>query len=373
MAIQNPIPMNILRSFSLFKRKPCLLADTWPRSLTIESSFICNLNCAMCPRSAAHFCQQSVGSKGIFLPSLFDRILPFVDKIPNIDLTGWGEPLMNPHLCDYIAALKRRGCRVSFVTNGLLLTPAMSERLLTAGVDMLTLSCDAGRAEMYQRVRGRDAFDTITGYLKQLRVLRDAMGRSTLLNWAFVMMRSNVDELPEAVDRAGQAGIDRFSAKHMETAIDEANLREALFDTGRAPAPDDEALQSMEAAITQARGVAAKYPFLTLDLVHPRFDSDQKTCLARPGVNMLIDYRGNLSPCCYTFEADARLYLTEKSAEEKTYLIGNIGERGLDELLQSDRARRFMACFAEGAAPAPCEGCLQMARRPAPPCGFRSI
>ena len=358
--------MKILSSIarSVRRRRRRVSAPSWPRSLTVESSFVCNLTCRMCPRSAEAFAGADADTPALLAPDLFDRLEPWLHRFAFVDLTGWGEPLMNPHLIEFIRRIKEHGPQVSFITNGALLDADRAEALLEAGVDFLTVSCDAGRPETYEAVRGRDRFHLLIENLNRFRQTRDRLGHRARINWAFVMMRSNIDELPEAVEWAGRCGIDRISVKHMETAVNGDNLAQALFDTRRLDGPSEKELAHCADMVHQGRLIADRYPRLEFVEAHPPFDPDEKTCLARPNENVVMDTQGNLAPCCYTLAADTRPYQTERSQEQKTYLLGNLWDQPLDHIFASVPYRAFSRAFSGGGAPDPCLGCIQLARRP---------
>lgn len=346
------------------RRRRRVVAPAWPQSITIESSSICNLACRMCPRSAETFEAICAETPPFLTPELFDRIEPWLDRFAYVDLTGWGEPLMNPHIIDFVQRVKKRGPQVSFITNGSLLDAERGATLLEAGVDFLTVSCDAGQAETYEAVRGADRFDALIENLSRFRQERDRRGRNTCVNWAYVMMKSNIGQLPEAVEWAGRCGIDRISVKHMETALDDDNLAQALFDTRRVALPTEKENQYYVDMIHQARLVADRYPRLEFVMAHPPFDPNERTCLARPNENVVLDTQGNLAPCCYTLPADTRPYQTERSQEQKTFLLGNVWVLPMDRIFAAFPYRAFSRAFSGGGAPEPCLGCIQLARRP---------
>ena len=335
----------------------------WPRTLTLESSFACNLDCVMCPRALSHFRSAAGKQSAILLPEVFERVLPSAHRFAHVHLTGWGEPLVNPHLADYIRRLSERGCEVSFATNGTLLNEAMAARLLDTGLNLINVSCDAATRETYERIRGKGQFDALVRNLKTFCALRDAGQRLCHVNWIFVMMKSNLSEVPGAVALAGECGADSFTAKHMETALDETELHEALFNTGRASALTPEAQRRYEETMAQARAMAARFPRMQF-VEHLQFDPSETSCLARPLDLVVVDHEGNLSPCCYTMPMDTRHYQSEAPPDTRKYVVGNVCETPLEDLIASERYQRFGNAFRTGAAPPACMGCLQLSRRP---------
>jgi radical SAM protein with 4Fe4S-binding SPASM domain len=76
--------------------------------------------------------------------TFLDRTSEFADNVKLLRVCGMGEPLMNPHLSDMMAMGRERGCfgRIEVITNGILLTPAISESLCCS-VDRIIISVNA--------------------------------------------------------------------------------------------------------------------------------------------------------------------------------------------------------------------------------------
>lgn len=72
--------------------------------------------------------------------------------------TGGGEPMLHPQIVDMIEFAKERGARVWLNTNGSMFGPWPAhrrklERIISAGIDLIEFSMDAGDAATYARVR----------------------------------------------------------------------------------------------------------------------------------------------------------------------------------------------------------------------------
>lgn len=71
-------------------------------ALIVETSGGCNLKCEMCPTTS-----YTTG-KSLVADDIFEKILDVIRKqsVEEIDLTGWGEPLLDPKLEERIARIK---------------------------------------------------------------------------------------------------------------------------------------------------------------------------------------------------------------------------------------------------------------------------
>lgn len=92
--------------------------------------------------------------------TLFEKILEdlkaFQGQISVINLHGFGEPLLNPRIADMVRALKESGCcrEIRTTTNGSLLDSAVSESLISAGIDIVQISVEALSSEGYWELCG---------------------------------------------------------------------------------------------------------------------------------------------------------------------------------------------------------------------------
>lgn len=334
-----------------FKPRPPDLP--FPDTLNIETSYACNLRCVMCPR------QFDKMSQGYMSLDLFrERIAPALPHFHYVHLAGWGEPLVNPHFAELVRLCKQAGCWTCFTCNGLLLRPPLSRELLALGVDQINVSCDAATAATYEYVRGKGTFGQLMERLRDFFALFPDFPSPPTIQWAFVMMKYNIGELPAAVRLAAQLGFHRIIAKHMETAINREGLDEALFHTGVAPdlTPEEEA--RFQQTLDEARQ-AARETGIPLD-IHPRRMSAEGMCLVHPLRNLFVDWQGYVSPCCYLNRINVKPYIEHPPEEDG--VLGSVEKISLLDLIASPEYERFRREWAEGRVPAACRGCLQIAR-----------
>lgn len=322
-----------------------------PDHLALEVSYACNLRCMMCPRTFEGVPQE------VLTPDLFERVKPWLSRFKYIHLTGYGEPLMSPHLLDYVHAVRQAGSRPVITTNGLLLKGKLARRLLEERIDCISVSIDAGTPETYEAVRGKGTFLKLLETLRTFRALKDEIYPDAFMVWVFILMKSNYREFPQAVEYAHELGFNRIVAKHLECTLTADGFSEALFDTGYVPAPDPETIQDLEEVMKKSREVAAGH--IDID-IHPYRMGSQGACLVRPVTNLFVDYRGNLSSCCYLNVLNTRPY--QQPPPEDPGILGNLYQNTLDELVLSKRYSDFQRDWIEGRIPDVCKGCVQLAR-----------
>jgi radical SAM protein with 4Fe4S-binding SPASM domain len=146
----------------------------FPIHVDYEVSSICNMNCPMCFRP--HRSDQNDGLMD------FDLFRQSIDEcashhLYSIRLSWRGEPTMHPRLLEMVAYAKRAGIKeISFLTNGMKIQGDYAEALVRAGVDYLSVSID-GLYENYNRIRKPAKFEDTVARLRNLRRLRDSVGR----------------------------------------------------------------------------------------------------------------------------------------------------------------------------------------------------
>jgi MoaA/NifB/PqqE/SkfB family radical SAM enzyme len=96
---------------------------------------------------------------------VFRGVLDSVGGKVRFTITG-GEPLLHPQIEDIFGELKRNGCSYDLTTNGIL-----SERLVELtkryGIPDVQVSCD-GTRDIYKRIRGVDNYENIAWLLGEL-------------------------------------------------------------------------------------------------------------------------------------------------------------------------------------------------------------
>ena len=177
-----------------------------PLKIEMDITNQCNIRCIMCPFSdpAIGNCKRKDLSKETFL-RWADEMFSWATQL---GLLFGTEPTLNSNLVSFVRIAKEfRVPNVYFSTNGMKLTPTLAGALIEAGLDELNVSFDAGTKVTFERIRRGAKWDTVVGNLKSLRDQKAARKLSRpRLHMAFVMMRSNIQELPQFVELAAELG-----------------------------------------------------------------------------------------------------------------------------------------------------------------------
>lgn len=189
-----------------------------PVSLNLNLTRRCNLKCRMCEqhrRAAGQPPGLSWYDPDRELPlsawtALFDQVAAFH---PRLYLTG-GEPTLYREFPGLVREAKRRGLLVHLQTNGTLLDQ-MADLLVTAGVEMVTVSLD-GPQEIHDLVRGQaGVFRRSAAGIAALvaaRTRRKEPGPLLILNC--VISKANLASLDQIVPLALELGADILQLQH---------------------------------------------------------------------------------------------------------------------------------------------------------------
>lgn len=201
----------------------------FPTKLYVETATQCNLACPMCVK-------QTWGkdeAEGLLVPALFERIRPALPHLDALILNGIGEPLLHPHLEEFISTAKGAmppGSWVGFQSNGLLIDDDRARSLVASGLDKICISVDAADPEVYRALRTGGDLERIEGAFSALLAAKKSSRASALqLGIEFVVMRDNLQELPDVLRWAAKRGVSFAIVTHL-LPYHETMVSQTLFD-----------------------------------------------------------------------------------------------------------------------------------------------
>src|SRR5512133_155519 len=201
-----------------------------PSKLFIETTSRCNLNCVMCPK-------QNNGARtadGDLELSTFTALVDTFPRLEALVLNGIGEPLLNPHLEQFIKQAKiwmPEQSWVGFQSNGLLLNNLRAISLVAAGLDKILLSMDAVSPATFSAIRAGGQLHDLERALAAISAARDMCVRPDLqVGVEYVVMRDNLEELPAALQWASARGAHFAIVSHLHP-FDEQHLGQCAYDT----------------------------------------------------------------------------------------------------------------------------------------------
>jgi AdoMet-dependent heme synthase len=159
----------------------------------------CNLRCTHCSSAAGK------AEAGELTRTEIEHTLDELSELGVVDLAfSGGEPLLHPHLPDFIAHARARGMRVGTSTNGAPLTPSRTRRLQEAGLSRLQVSLD-GPEPVHDRIRGKGSFR------RALTAIQRGVDAGLRLHVCFTAMADNHQHLGEVIDLVAALGVHGFN------------------------------------------------------------------------------------------------------------------------------------------------------------------
>lgn len=167
-----------------------------PRVLWIELSSKCPYDCLFCTRRSlrGHGNHMDLG--------LYRNILAELDSPRIIRLNYAGESLHHPGIVEAVALAAATGASTELVSVPAAVAPERLEALLDAGLDRLTVSLHTLDPAQWREIYGFSDVSDLRERLDRLVAHRQRRGRPFVLDFAFVAMRRNLDQLPGVAELA---------------------------------------------------------------------------------------------------------------------------------------------------------------------------
>ena len=207
-----------------------------PLHLDVDVTTACNFQCPMCPAGEAGHNFPGF-HKGCHLDrDLYRQALAEGQSfgLPSVRLGMTGEPLLVADIDQWVREAADAGVLdISLITNARLLTPALSHRLIEAGLTRLMISVDAATAETYSRVRPGGDWNLLLDNIRAFLRLRAETAKALpLLRVSFVEMTTNQSDLNAFADLFGPLA-DYISFQRYQNILGQPETDFALKKNGR--------------------------------------------------------------------------------------------------------------------------------------------
>lgn len=136
-----------------------------PQEVYVQLSRRCNLRCTMCGHASW------TSNSGFMEQATFERVLSEAKTAgirSLVVLSGQGEPLLHPHVFEFLELAVAQGFAVSMVTNGTPLTPERIDRLSRIGLAHLQFSFAGYDKESYESTYVGARFEKVVENLRGL-------------------------------------------------------------------------------------------------------------------------------------------------------------------------------------------------------------
>ncbi len=297
------------------------------RKLYIEVTTGCNLQCT--------FCMRNIWDDPIAVmkPDVFEAILDSLPALPELNrvvFTSFGEPLSHPRILDMIEALRKRNLAITVGSNGTLLDAKLTEELVRLGVDRLVVSVDGARPETYAEIRGA-SLGLVIDNLRRLNEIKWRMGSLyPALGIEFVVLRSNVEELPALASLASQLNASRVIVSNV-LAYTEDMVGQILY--GHEPKDPHKAKSFPVRADAWVMWGTMEFPRM-------HWGAERRCRFVKDNA-AVVGWDGGVSPCyalSHNYSYHAIDGLKKKVCR---YSLGNVRETPLAEIWMSEAYVQF--------------------------------
>jgi MoaA/NifB/PqqE/SkfB family radical SAM enzyme len=292
----------------------------------------------MCPRTV--FFNEWVNGD-MPLP-VYKMISGYFHFVENVHLQGWGEPLLHPELPDMIAIAKAEKCKTSLTTNGMLLTRKMSEELIKLCLDAIVISIAGSLRETHENIRCGSHFDQVIDNIRTLVDLKlKIRSKTPKVVVSFLMTKTNIKELPEAVILAKDLGINEFVAVNLDYTPTAALDDLKVFSCNQA---DLEFQNYLDAARVQAEKIKLTFRSYPIKM------EGTIMCEMNPLRIVFISFDGCVSPCVYLNMPKrgsiSRIFCGIRDSVQRA-CFGSIAEKDFMEIWKSEDYSNFRGFYAK--------------------------
>jgi MoaA/NifB/PqqE/SkfB family radical SAM enzyme len=190
----------------------------------------CNLRCPHCSTALRRRENPRELSTDTVKAILSDVAAGGVDTV----LFGGGEVTLRSDLVELVDHATTQGLACWFTTNGQALGRGRIRELMRAGLGSICVSIDGSTEQTNCLIRGRGALEPALRTLAMLVEERRAQSPRTLVEVAFTLMRSNLDDAVPVAQTMAQMKVDAVSYLHL------VDPRSSGFDwVAESPSPKD--------------------------------------------------------------------------------------------------------------------------------------
>ena len=300
-----------------------------PLHAQIEVTTYCNQDCLSCGRR--HIVSKPKHMAFDDFRHIYDQIRP-----KNINLSGIGEPLLNPDIFRMIEYSRENGSIVNFPTNLTMPAPVV-EKLVHTKIDQLKISIDAVTRETYREVRGVDKFERVIQNIRLINSIKAEIGaHHPDLRFNFALQKYNVHELPPLVNLALEMCVSTIYVQDLNyfsveddkpelCGIDRKTLKKVLNDSER--------LAKNCGIKTNIANWRRNFEsFYNKMLPKDQFVPNTNKCNF-PWFSIFIDVEGNVKPC--------PVFVFAKNGE----VLGNSLKEPFASIWNNDRYHRIRREF----------------------------
>ena len=307
--------------------------------LQIELTNRCNLACNTCLRAVP----DGVLHEQDLSQSALQQLKPTLQHTSVVHLQGWGESMLLTDLPERIRWFKVQGCKVSFTTNGSLMTTRQAAELVASGLDSITFSMAGASASLQDSLRGKGSHAKLWQSMQLLREAKQQQESETpAMAVSYLLTRETIKELPLAVKGCHPLGLSLFAGVHLTHPATSEQEAMRLYPLSRK--------NSFKRLIRRAHWYAF-WGGMRLQL--PAFQPDlTPICDKNPLAGCFIAADGAVAPCVFLYPPTPVVVNDENHIVENSHQLavprksfGFLHEESLDHIWHKAEYRNFRKVF----------------------------
>jgi MoaA/NifB/PqqE/SkfB family radical SAM enzyme/GT2 family glycosyltransferase len=177
----------------------------------------CNVSCVMCP-PAIKFDKLGYKREEYYRLSVeeFSRLAAGV-RLESAHFVGaYAEPLLNKDIFDLVKIAHDKGAFTAITTNAMPLSPVFAERLVNAGLDMMSISLHGATKEVAETIMRKSKFEKVVSNIRDLQSIKARHNTAKPeIFFNFVAQRQNVGDLPNFISLAADLGVKHVNVIHL--------------------------------------------------------------------------------------------------------------------------------------------------------------
>jgi MoaA/NifB/PqqE/SkfB family radical SAM enzyme len=334
------------------KRLPWMNGRAFPPFFVVlELTYRCNLKCPYCYELFRPSDKNVTSKTKELKPAEIQSVVEQLPRFTLVTVNG-GEIFTRSDLREILSIILAKH-RCHLYTNGTCITSEMASDLVDMGVTSMGISVD-GPEEVHDSIRGRGSFRRTIESIRLLRDLKTRRGKKfPLLNLKTTITDKNVCNISDMVRFAEELGLEYCTFQVLNNSIHMGGVSFQFgLDYMQPPPPiTNVPLAVLQQQLNKIQELASKsrvrvrvLPKLPLPSILEHYKNQLEpsahTCVS-PWTTMYVSPTGCVYPCL-------------------NYYVGNIREKPLRELWNSERYRQYRKKLLRDGQFADCVGCCDL-------------
>jgi len=188
----------------------------------------CQLKCVMCHFAHPQFEANPWTMGKDLLEKIAADIFP---RAHDVVLSSSAEPLLAPDLPRALELCREHDVpSFHFSTNAINLTPRIIHKVIDVQMPLITISCDAGTKDTFERIRPPMKWEMLMRRFDSLNAIkRERKSQYPIISVTAVLMRANIREMPDMVRLMRAKGVEQMNFVHMAVIGGMGNEAESLI------------------------------------------------------------------------------------------------------------------------------------------------